>query len=129
MKTAIEVLERSLKSHTNTRNSWASITDEDLSEDIADFDEKIAEIKVAIDYLQRKVKKDPRVDGLPEGNKCLFVWMKDFEKPFVGTFCHGDNIYFKGKDGYWLLSDYGSETMRHAATDEILFYADPNEIL
>lgn len=129
MKAAIEVLEKSLKIHTNLRNSFAKVTGETLLKIVADFDKKIAEVKAAIDYLQRKVKKDQRVDGLPEGNKYLFVWMKDFEKPFVGTFYHGDNIYFKGKDGYWLLSDYGSETMRHAATDEILFYADPNDIL
>lgn len=117
MKTAIEVLERSLKSHTNTRNSWASITDEDLSEDIADFDEKIAEIKVAIDYLQRKVKKDPRVDGLPEDSKTLLIWKIGEDVPLGG--------YYSLSKNKWLVFT----SAKPYSTDEILFYADPNEIL
>lgn len=117
MKTAIEVLERSLKSHTNTRNSWASITDEDLYEDVADFDEKISEIKAAIDYLQRKVKKDPRADGLPTDRKTLLIWKIDEDIPLGG--------YYNLSRNKWIVFT----SAKPYPTDEILFYADPNDIL
>jgi hypothetical protein len=124
MNTAIEILERSLKSLTHTRNIWANDKEENLSEEVADFDKKIEETKAAIDHLKRKVKKDPRVDGLPEANKYLIVWLKYTEKPFIGTY----NPEYAPRQE-WFLADHRSETHRFATTDEILFYADPNEII
>lgn len=144
MNKAVEVLEQVKKAEFLHREGWHSIlslgdsswqemVENNLPEnrviirELAQMDSDIEQLQTAINHLKRKVKKDPRVDGLPELNKYLIVWLDWVEMPFIGVYHHGENPYYK--EGYWTLADYGSETFRFARTDEILFYADPNEIV
>lgn len=68
-------------------------------------------------YLKRKVKKDPRVDGLPESKKTLLIWKVGEDVPLGG--------YYNLSRNKWIVFT----SAKPYTTDEILFYADPNEIV
>lgn len=125
MNKAIEVLERMAYNRSEGIKDIVGDrpikVDEDENGLLNDLVSERDALQTAIDHLKRKVKKDPRVDGLPEGDKYLIVWLDYFEMPFIG-------VYHPTESPYWTLADYGSETMRFAKTDEVMFYADPEEI-
>ena len=111
MQKAIEVLEEAIEERANEYNYGMQQT---AFKEGALF---------AINHLKCKVKKDPRADGLPEvgadGKSAgLLVWVK-----------RGESFPRKAiyNNGIWEI-DMALYCMEFP-TDEILFYADPNEIL
>jgi hypothetical protein len=89
------------------------------------------QIQTAINHLKRKVKKDPRVDGLPEASKFgnnpdiilsndLIIWRKGSVFPFMGFYSLTDYLW---RSLTW------KRKPTPIPTDQVLFYADLNEIV
>lgn len=116
MNTAIEILEWQLKLHSEIVGGAVHEATEPryiIDKAIRDCEE----LQTAINHLKRKVKKNPRVDGLPESRKKLLLWKKGEDIPLGG--------YYNFSKDKWIVFT----SAKPYATDEILFYADPNEII
>lgn len=75
-----------------------------------------------------RVKKDPRVDGLPELVRSGF-WDKSTRsvEQLVWHKEHGTFLAEYLSLGYWIMID--DFQSRHISTDDILFYCDPDDII
>lgn len=118
LRTTVEIAKRNFYKELP---HFAGIPDTQLSDKaIGDMERlteaHIANLQAAISHLKRKVKRDPRVDGLPEPDQyqTFICFLKNGQVQTM-EYLNGNRWYDKCESEY--------------TTDEILFYADPNEIV
>jgi len=118
MKEAIEVLQGQMTHHIRERERCEVIGGMGVA--VEYHNDAATKLQADIEHLKRKVKKDPRVDGLPDTYKPLLLWLKD----------ELDTGYFVNERGGSFWRRNGAELHNsQLSTDEILFYADPNDIV
>lgn len=133
MQIAIKVLEKAIKEQNV--EDYAERTGLNRFNGLGATADNISELQAAISNLKRKVKKDPRKDGLPElkgsgeyqRSDTFLIWTHPNQPPVFGHYASQQLFNSRNRITFW--ERHNREPYEpNLSTKEILFYCDPNDI-